>query len=146
MIITRKHYDYLFKLAFHDIATGFYNRNWFETNIIESKQDYNISLAIVDINNLKLVNDENGHTAGDILIKTIGDKLAKYSTVVRWGGDEFFCIIKPGEEALFEEVCKNQKDFAYAIGYNFSVKQAKDMIDKLDREMYDCKYVQKNID
>lgn len=103
MIISKKHYDNLFKLAFHDMTTGFYNRNWFETNIIESKKDFNISLAIVDINNLKMVNDENGHAAGDALIKTIGDKLAKCSTVVRWGGDEFFCIIKPGEETMFEE-------------------------------------------
>lgn len=144
MFITKKKYNNLYRLAYYDIATGFYNRNWFETNIIEANHDFNISLAIVDINCLKQINDEQGHTAGDILIKSIGDSLAQHSTVVRWGGDEFFCVIKPGEEKPFEDLCKDQKDFAYAIGYNFSVKQTKDMIVKLDKEMYDCKYIQKN--
>lgn len=144
MYITKEKYNKLYKMAYHDIATGFYNRNWFETNIIESNKDFNISLAVVDVNDLKKVNDEQGHTAGDILIKSVGDILAKHSTVVRWGGDEFFCVINPGEEQAFESLCKNQTMFAYAIGYNFSVKQAKDMVVKLDKEMYDCKYIQKN--
>ena len=132
-------------MAYHDIATGFYNRNWFETNIIESDKDYNISLALVDVNNLKLINDEKGHIAGDVLLKSVGDALAKHATVVRWGGDEFFCVINPGEEQPFEELCKNQNQFAYAIAYNFSVKQVKEIVEKLDKEMYKCKSVQKKL-
>lgn len=145
MFITKEKYNKLYQMAYHDIATGFYNRNWFETNIIESNKDFNISLAIVDVNNLKLINDQKGHMAGDILLKSIGDMLAEHATVVRWGGDEFFCVINPGEEQAFETLCKNQNQFAYAIGRNFSVRQTKDMVDKLDKEMYECKYVQKKL-
>ena len=53
----------------------------------------NISLAVIDINNLKRVNDSNGHFAGDELIKKVNDKLSQYATVVRWGGDEFFALL-----------------------------------------------------
>lgn len=50
-------------------------------------------MAVIDINNLKRVNDSNGHFAGDELIKKVNDKLSQYATVVRWGGDEFFALL-----------------------------------------------------
>lgn len=57
--------------------------NWFEKNYIENPVHKNISLAVIDINNLKRVNDSNGHFAGDELIKKVNDKLSQYATVVR---------------------------------------------------------------
>ncbi len=52
-------------------------------------------LAFVDVDGMKLVNDRDGHAAGDrvlqIVVKTIRSKLRSFDPVVRYGGDEFVC-------------------------------------------------------
>ena len=141
MFISRKRYNELIRLSFFDEATGFYNRNWFEKHYIQHLQRGTMSLAVIDINNLKATNDNHGHWKGDILIQQIGKKLSNYSTVVRWGGDEFFCIIK--DKKMFAELCKNQDDFAYAYKFDFDCKDIKEVVVELDRQMYDCKRNQK---
>jgi len=54
-------------------------------------------LAFVDVNNLKAVNDNEGHIAGDVLLRRIADalrmKLRPYDVIVRFGGDEFICAL-----------------------------------------------------
>lgn len=104
----------------------------------------NISLAVIDINNLKRVNDSNGHFAGDELIKKVNDKLSQYATVVRWGGDEFFCIIDAEKEQKFENFCKSQKEFAYAYKFNFDEVDIGNVAEQLDELMYKCKQIQKS--
>ena len=52
-------------------------------------------LAFVDVDNLKVINDCDGHAAGDrvlqIVVRTIRSKLRSFDPVVRSGGDEFVC-------------------------------------------------------
>jgi diguanylate cyclase (GGDEF)-like protein len=54
-------------------------------------------LAFVDVNNLKAVNDTDGHIAGDALLRRVADalrlKLRPYDVIVRFGGDEFICSL-----------------------------------------------------
>jgi len=56
-----------------------------------------LALAFVDVNHLKRVNDEQGHLAGDELLKhvagTLRRKLRPYDVIVRFGGDEFVCAL-----------------------------------------------------
>ena len=56
-----------------------------------------LALAFVDVNHLKRVNDEQGHLAGDGLLKhvagTLRRKLRPYDVIVRFGGDEFVCAL-----------------------------------------------------
>ena len=56
-----------------------------------------LSLAFVDVNGLKHVNDTEGHAAGDSLLqavaRTLRRRLRSYDLVVRWGGDEFLCVL-----------------------------------------------------
>ena len=63
--------------------------------------------------------------------------------MVRWGGDEFFCIIDAEKEQEFENFCKSQKEFAYAYKFNFDEIDIKDVAERLDKLMYECKRVQK---
>jgi diguanylate cyclase (GGDEF)-like protein len=56
-----------------------------------------LALAFVDVNNLKIVNDTQGHLAGDTLLKqvaqTLRTMLRPYDVIMRFGGDEFVCAL-----------------------------------------------------
>jgi diguanylate cyclase (GGDEF)-like protein len=52
-----------------------------------------LSLAVVDVDRFKDVNDSHGHAAGDVVLRGVGAELLRYfrgeDVVARWGGDEF---------------------------------------------------------
>jgi diguanylate cyclase (GGDEF)-like protein len=83
-----------------DSLTGTYVRatGWVElerevTQAQRTKSPF--TLAFIDINNLKAVNDSLGHLAGDALIErvatTVRSIVREYDVVMRYGGDEFVC-------------------------------------------------------
>jgi len=68
------------------------------------------TLIAIDVNNLKIVNDTLGHTAGDQLLINLSYLLKrnfeKYGKVARMGGDEFLVIM----EDTNKNVAKNKMD------------------------------------
>ncbi|WAC29433.1 sensor domain-containing diguanylate cyclase [Ancylobacter sp. SL191] len=92
---------YLEYLGQHDVLTKLYNRSFYadELNRLERKGPFPVTIIMVDLNNLKLVNDQLGHAAGDTLLRRAGEVLAKAvdrpSCAARIGGDEF-AILLPG--------------------------------------------------
>ena len=82
--------------------TNCFNRNFFEKfkqeNFDPNRDDNRIGLVFVDVNNLKTINDTQGHEAGDTLIKNTASFLKsnfrKDDLVVRLGGDEFIVICR----------------------------------------------------
>jgi len=92
---TREH---LLRLAEADPLTGCANRHalraWFE----RWEGGEPISVVLVDVDDLKRINDRHGHTAGDEALCLVAEVL-KSSTrpgdlVVRWGGDEFIAVLQ----------------------------------------------------
>lgn len=84
--------DELYHLAFTDKLTNVYNRNMLE-EFREKFDTMDLFVTIIDIDNLKQVNDTKGHHEGDILIKEIANKIQEQSNwVFRLGGDEFLAL------------------------------------------------------
>lgn len=112
------------KLAFNDGLTGMYNRLAFtkDENTIKEKTSGKYVLVQLDINFLKLVNDNYGHAEGDRFIITaanvISESFGKYGKCYRIGGDEFFAILEgkhceeeyENAQKLFEEAVKGVND------------------------------------
>jgi len=97
---------YFKKLAYTDFLTGYENRMSFEQRLREcgnlaEKGEY-VTLIICDVNNLKTINDTQGHKAGDAYIKStadiIVDNLKGAGLLYRIGGDEFASIIVGKDE------------------------------------------------
>jgi diguanylate cyclase (GGDEF)-like protein len=95
------HIESLKKAATSDHLTGLYNRRYFfdigETLFKNAKRDnMDITVAMVAIDNFKRINDRYGHQFGDILLQHIStvilNHLRSSDVVCRFGGEEF-CIL-----------------------------------------------------
>lgn len=102
-------------LSRHDSLTGIYNRCYFEEVLMRTfmqakAADSLFSLAILDINDLKIINDTHGHEAGDLLLKrfadSVKDYLSKDDIFARYGGDEFVLIFSGKGRAQAEDIIK----------------------------------------
>lgn len=86
-------------LSSHDQLTGLYNRHFFENEInrLQKEEIIPLSLALIDVNGLKLINDAFGHQMGDrllqIVTKALVDVCRKDDTICRIGGDEFVILL-----------------------------------------------------
>lgn len=84
-----------------DALTGLFNRRYadifFET-LSASRVDQNWCIAMLDIDDFKLINDTYGHQVGDDILILIGNtakaSLRKTDLVFRWGGEEFLILLK----------------------------------------------------
>jgi diguanylate cyclase (GGDEF)-like protein/PAS domain S-box-containing protein len=111
-VTDRRHYeDELERLATHDGLTGLPNRRTFDARLeLELARAYRdgvvLSLAILDIDHFKRVNDTFGHPAGDRVLTKVGEIFAEEARtdelVARVGGEEFAWILHgaSAEQAL----------------------------------------------
>ena len=80
-----------------DITTGIMSRTTGEAAIAQVMQEENGCFIFFDVDNLKKINDTNGHKAGDRVLKLMGDTLianSENSLCCRLGGDEFLFFMK----------------------------------------------------
>ncbi len=91
----------LYDIAIKDEKTGLYNFRFFRSLLaieIEKAERFGekLSLAIIDIDNFKEINDKFGHAQGDLILKQLASlvkrNLRKTDVIARFGGEEF-CIL-----------------------------------------------------
>ena len=81
--------------AYHDNLTKILNRNGFLKRLSEINNKY--TLAIIDIDKFKSINDTYGHDVGDYVLKDlatlISNKIRTTDIFARWGGEEFVLVL-----------------------------------------------------
>ena len=115
----REHLRYL---SMHDALTGLYNRAYFQEALehVRRASQFPTALIMIDVDNLKQVNDTYGHEAGDALLCEIAgllmDNFRAGDTVARVGGDEFTALLPQVNQADAREIVRRlQARFATAV-------------------------------
>lgn len=154
-----------------DEMTGLFNRRAYEEAIRQLEEPPmmpNLVYASVDVNELKAVNDNLGHIAGDELIcgaaQCLKETFGPYGSVFRTGGDEFTAIFSADEAKLQQLTADLWKaagrwkgtavdTLSLSVGYaskkEFPEHSLVEMAKIADKRMYDEKshfYISKGID
>lgn len=113
-----------------DSLTGLYNRQTYENDMNEYNERYDCTLIMIDLNNLKKINDIRGHAEGDRAINRISRFLlmtfGKIGRCYRIGGDEFAVIcrcpevkVNDAHNALMKKISEQEYTIAYgAVRYD----------------------------
>lgn len=151
--------------ATHDELTGIYNRRYILQKLEDLLQDLRryhtpCSIALLDIDHFKLVNDRYGHGIGDLVLKgfamCIQNELRQGDVFARYGGEEFLLVLPMTEleaagkliERLRQVVEDNpiiREPVSISIHSSFGVAQmmatepVHDCISRADRALYRAK-------
>lgn len=100
----------------HDPLTGLYNRHYFLQALneaIEKGRNSGVASGLIylDLNQIKAVNDEFGHAAGDRMLLKVArvfrDKVGEQALLARFGGDEFAVLLSGTNESQLDVMAKS---------------------------------------
>lgn len=167
-LLNRRYQNYLTKriehIYMHDALTGLYNRLGFTQEcekLIKRVKDDNTILTVVlaDLDGLKSINDNYGHTAGDNAIKMVA-KALQYgcpheALCVRFGGDEMLAVMEGdydialirAEVNKFLDAYNSTTNHSYTVSTSLGILQVKgtesmdfeELLKEVDKLMYNDK-------
>ena len=135
-----------------DEATGLPNKNKCE-EILTLEAEQNMAICVFDLNNLRIINNQQGHERGDLYIRSFAKSLRKgvdeNQFVGRCGGDEFIAFyknvtkedVKRNLENIKKECAKcSEIPLSYAAGFaysnDFSTLTMRELFCQADKNMY----------
>jgi diguanylate cyclase (GGDEF)-like protein/PAS domain S-box-containing protein len=89
------------RLAYYDTLTGLPNRALMNDRILQSmalakRENRQLGVFFFDLDRFKLINDTQGHAVGDLVLRSVAQRLKKFiregDTFARLGGDEFVIV------------------------------------------------------
>ncbi len=121
------------------------------------RMDDSLTLAIIDVDGLKEVNDQEGHSHGDQLLRRVVDTLRAnvraYDVIVRYGGDEFLCALPhlkrdiAGERMQKVAAVLSAADARHSIGFGLAEYDPGEgidtLVDRADTELLLAKHAEK---
>ncbi len=159
-------YSHTRHLSLTDALTGLYNRRHLDSNLerefLRAKRyKSDLSIAVIDIDFFKQVNDTHGHLCGDYVLKEVAymilETLRKTDLVFRYGGEEFVAILTetPLVKAVIplERLRRTIEEYPFkyngiefkvtvSIGVNSTdsdVETAGEFLDGADKALYSAK-------
>ncbi len=157
--------------ATHDPLTDLPNRTLFLEHLrhalhVHRRSGSRLALLFLDLNGFKAINDERGHAAGDIVLRTVADRVRGWlrtsDLVARLGGDEFIVLLQglrlPGQAdhcagKLREEIARpialpgGECQIEAAVGIAMFPDEggsAEALVDLADQRMYQGKRTARN--
>lgn len=151
-----------------DYLTGVWDRSSFDYYISKRTardKNYQTGIIYMDIDDLKIINDNFGHSEGDFVLKKsvelIKSSLRKEDIIARMGGDEFVIILEAESKKTLQSVIKKLEEIISSYGktskkpYNFSCSFGGSVFDsskeniceflkQIDSLMYKNKAAKKN--
>jgi diguanylate cyclase (GGDEF)-like protein len=118
---TKRYQDMLAQRAQIDALTGLWNRSSFDKRLKDemaafSRYGRTVSLAMIDLDGFKTLNDTYGHPFGDRVLQAVGESLQSMVRATdfacRYGGDEFAVIFT---ECSVEEATEAAERFAAGL-------------------------------
>jgi diguanylate cyclase (GGDEF)-like protein len=156
-------------LAYRDELTGLWNRRYFTERLGEElsrarrQPRRHFAIMMVDVNNLKAINDAHGHGAGDLVLRWVAELLERslraHDVICRVGGDEFAVLFpeievskaQPLLARLHTTLTETRTGAPYSIGLSFGFSDypedgttCDELMRVADDEMYLDKRRQKN--
>ncbi len=86
-------------------------------------------VVFIDLDSLKAINDRDGHAQGDrllrLLVTSMTERLRAYDMVIRWGGDEFLCVMPQTDReaatrvmnAILDSFSRMTGGSSFSLGY-----------------------------
>lgn len=103
------HYLLTRKKIFTDPLTNLYNRNYLKEISLDIKLD-EYSIAMLDLDRFKYINDTYGHKTGDYILSRscsiIKNSIRKDDILIRYGGEEFLLLVKNTYQESINSLCE----------------------------------------
>jgi len=148
-------------ISIHDPLTGLFNRFYSdaEINRLAAGRMRPVSIIVIDLNNLKKINDDYGHAMGDLYIKNSANIMKQTfrpeDMIARIGGDEFLVLLPLVDETICAQAVERlnqnirffnqESEFPISLSAGSATAQAGDSllecIREADKRMYEDKAI-----
>ncbi len=158
--------EHIHQIALFDELTGLMNRRSMNELLAQEclrsdRSGRTFTVALLDIDHFKKINDNYGHRAGDIALKSFAETaeqaIRATDKIARWGGEEFLLILPETEPPSCVMNCLNRmreritaieinhegQQFSFTVSIGFSTRRGNELIehtiDRADQALYSAK-------